>query len=43
MTVEEHVYFYAKIKGIPSNVREELCEKVIRDMNLVDHRTKCAG
>ena len=43
MTVEEHVYFFAKIKGIPANMRTELCEKVIVDMNLTDHRDKCAG
>jgi len=43
MTVEEHVYFFARIKGIPQHLREELCEKVIVDMNLVDHRKKCAG
>lgn len=43
MTVEEHVYFYAKIKGIPVHLRKELCEKVIIDMALVDHRNKCAG
>lgn len=43
MTVEEHVYFFGKIKGIPSNMLVELCEKVIVDMNLTDHRTKCAG
>jgi ABC-type multidrug transport system ATPase subunit len=43
MTVEEHVYFFGKIKGIPPHMLEELCEKVIIDMNLIDHRFKCAG
>lgn len=43
MTVEEHVYFFARIKGIPDHLRTECCEKVIADMSLGEHRTKCAG
>ena len=43
MTVEEHVYFFAKLKGIPDYKIVDLCEKTIRDMNLMDHRTKPAG
>lgn len=43
MTVEEHVYFYAKIKGIPAERMTEVCEQTIEDMNLKDHRFKPAG
>lgn len=38
MSVEEHVYFYAKIKGIPPHLMVDKCEKTISDMNLKDHR-----
>ena len=43
MTVEEHLWFYAKIKGIPTERREELVEKAITELNLTAHRTKPAG
>ena len=40
MTVEEHLWFYAKIKGIPVDKRESQIEKVIKDLNLEEHRSK---
>jgi len=43
MTVEEHLWFYANIKGIPQNRREELVENAIKELNLADHRDKPAG
>ena len=43
MTVEEHLWFYAKIKGIPMDRREEVVEKAIVELNLAEHRTKPAG
>lgn len=43
MTVEEHLWFYANIKGIPQNRREELVENAIAELNLADHRNKPAG
>jgi ATP-binding cassette subfamily A (ABC1) protein 3 len=43
MTVEEHIRFFCKIKGIPANRIHDLVESTIVDMNLKDHRTKCAG
>ena len=43
MTVEEHLYFYAKIKGIPPSRREELVEDAIKQLNLSEHREKLAG
>ena len=43
MTVEEHLVFYAKIKGIPDLVRDDLIEDAIEQLNLADHRKKPAG
>ncbi|CDW85159.1 abc transporter family protein [Stylonychia lemnae] len=43
MTVEDHLYFYARIKGIKKELREELVEKQIKEMNLSEHRKKPAG
>ena len=43
MTVEEHLWFYAKIKGIPVSRREELVEDAIKQLNLSEHREKLAG
>ena len=36
MTVYEHLEFYARIKGIPSNKRDSIIRKQIKDMNLDD-------
>jgi ABC-type multidrug transport system ATPase subunit len=35
MSVEEHLFFYAKLKGIP--------DRIIVDMSLEDHKNKLAG
>lgn len=43
MTVEEHLEYYARIKGIPANLRERMIEKAIQDLNLDEHRKKPAG
>eukprot|EP00347_Sterkiella_histriomuscorum_P006793 403351411 len=43
MTVQEHLFFYAKIKGIKKNLIADLVERQIRRMNLNDHRHKLAG
>ena len=43
MTVEEHLVFYAKIKGIPANLQNEFVQNSIVDLNLADHRNKPAG
>jgi len=40
MTVEEHLWFYAKIKGIPAEKREAQIEKSISSLRLEEHRTK---
>jgi len=43
MSVEEHLYFYARIKGIRKDLRKTLVEKQIKQMSLEDHRYKAAG
>lgn len=43
MTVEEHLEYYARIKGIPEHLRTKLIEAQIKDMNLSEHRKKPAG
>lgn len=43
MTVEEHLWFYARVKGIHPNRRVEAVEKAIQDLNLQDHRKKPSG
>jgi ABC-type multidrug transport system ATPase subunit len=40
MTVEEHLWFYAKIKGVPAEKREAQIEKSIASLHLDEHRTK---
>ncbi len=42
MTVEEHLDYYARIKGILREKRHELIEKKILELNLTDHRNKTA-
>lgn len=34
MSVEEHIYFYAMIKGIPRIKRKELVEQAIEQLGL---------
>jgi len=43
MTVEEHLEYYARIKGIPATMRQRLIEKAIIELNLDEHRKKPAG
>ena len=43
MTVEQHLNYYAKIKGITKSKRKALVEKQIKEMNLEEHRYKPAG
>ena len=42
MTVEEHLWFYAKVKGIHPNRRRIAIDKAINDLQLKDHRDKPA-
>lgn len=43
MTCLEHLRFYATIKGIPVDRRDEVVEDCINQLNLMDHRDKPAG
>lgn len=43
MTVEEHLDYYSRIKGIVREKRQELIDKEIKEMNLEEHRKKPAG
>ena len=40
LTVSEHLWFYAKIKGVPARKRASMIEKSIESLNLRDHRNK---
>ena len=41
--MEEHLNFYAKLKGIPAEKHESVVERAIAQLNLIDHRHKLAG
>lgn len=43
MSVEEHLWFYARIKGIPKEMQYEIIENTIKEMSLTEHRLKPAG
>jgi len=43
LTVEEHLYFYAKVKGVGRKERKAVVDQQIVDMDLVEHRYKRAG
>ena len=40
MTVEEHLDYYARIKGIVKAKRSVLINRAIKDLNLESHRKK---
>lgn len=43
MTVSEHLWFYAKIKGIPSEMRQKVIEKVVQKLDLENVLEKPSG
>lgn len=43
MTVSEHLWFYAKIKGIPSEQRQKVIEKVVNKLDLDNVLEKPSG
>jgi ABC-type multidrug transport system ATPase subunit len=43
MTVEEHLEYYARIKGIPIEFRQKAIDKAIEDLSLAEHRKKPSG
>ena len=40
MTVEEHLNFYSRLKGVPQRLRLPMVERQLRELNLVSHRHK---
>jgi len=43
MSVEENIMYFARIKGIPTERRNELCNRAIKQLDLENHRKKLAG
>ena len=43
MSVEEHLWFYARIKGIPEDMQKEIIDNTVFEMSLQEHRLKPAG
>lgn len=43
MTVEENLYYYARIKDIPSTLRKPLVDLELSELNLSNHRAKLAS
>jgi ATP-binding cassette subfamily A (ABC1) protein 3 len=43
LTVKQHLEFYASIKGIRKDMREELILKQIKEMDLTDYINSQAG
>lgn len=43
MSVEENIWYFARIKGIPKDRRDELCNRVIKQLDLSSSRKKLAG
>ena len=43
MSVEEHLKYYSKIKGIRPEKRQELIDEKINELNLNEYRHKPAG
>ena len=43
MSVEENIFYFARIKGIPGDRRAELCNRAIKQLDLENHRKKLAG
>ncbi len=37
------MYFYASLKGIPTNKQKDVIERAIIELNLLEHRNKPAG
>ena len=42
LTVEEHLYYYARLKGIPKDCIKTIVERQIKELALTNHRTKVA-
>jgi ABC-type multidrug transport system ATPase subunit len=40
LTVEEHLLFYARLKGVPPELEEAAVASALDDVRLKDHKTK---
>lgn len=40
INVEEHLNFYARLKGVPERLRLPMVERQLRELNLLSHRHK---
>ena len=40
INVEEHLNFYARLKGVPERLRLPIVERQLRELNLLSHRHK---
>lgn len=40
--MEEHLWYYTKIKGVPQKLRRAMVERQLRELNLRGHRGKTA-
>lgn len=43
LTIYDHVLYYSKIKGIPSSLRNDVCDSVIDRLGLTSQKYKVAG
>ena len=43
MTVEEHLHYYARLKGIPTYLRTVMVERQIKELNLMNHKYKVSS
>jgi len=43
MTVYENLSYFSSLKGVPNNIKHHLIRRVIKQMNLEEHRDKEAG
>ncbi len=41
--MEEHLHYYARIKGVPDHLRFKMVERQLRELNLTNHRQKTAN
>ena len=42
MTVDEHLRLYARVKGIPADMQDQVIDSIAERLYLQDHRTKLA-
>jgi len=40
LTVEEHLYYYARLKSVPAYLREAVVDRILKELNLLSHKYK---